>query len=63
MAGSAGTFGFDAIGAQARVFEGKTQTINEWRVWSQSEWQAYANEFIDYFSNAMKYDGQPVKDK
>ncbi len=63
MAGSAGTFGFDAIGAQARVFEGKLKPLMNGGVWSQSEWQAYANELLDYFSNAMKYDGQPVKDE
>lgn len=63
MAGSAGTFGFDAIGAQARIFEGKLKPLMSGGSWDKAEWDAYAQELLSYFSDAMKYDGQPVKDE
>lgn len=60
MAGSAGTFGFAEIGAQARVFESRLKPHLEGTPWKPEELQAYSNDLISYFDYALKHDTQPV---
>ncbi|MBI3283290.1 MAG: diguanylate cyclase [Burkholderiales bacterium] len=55
MAGSAGTFGFFDLGAQARVFENQLQTLLNGEHWSQARLQQYADDMRLYFSTALSH--------
>lgn len=53
MAGSAGTFGFDALGAQARVFEARMRPCLEGQPWPEETLKSYINDVKDYFSQVL----------
>ena len=60
MAGSAGTFGFAEIGAQARLFESTLKPHLEGLPWNADELAAYSNEVKQYFAYALEHDNKPV---
>jgi PleD family two-component response regulator len=53
MAGSAGTFGFEELGVQARVFESRLKPLLSGTEWSQTELDDYARDIRDYFAAAL----------
>ncbi|WP_423679253.1 diguanylate cyclase [Undibacterium sp. WLHG33] len=53
MAGSAGTFGFEELGVQARVFESRLKPLLTGAEWSQTELDDYARDVRDYFAAAL----------
>lgn len=53
MAGSAGAFGFEALGAQARIFESRLKPLLKDATWSDAELSEYAHDIHDYFSSAL----------
>ncbi|MEB0139640.1 MULTISPECIES: diguanylate cyclase [unclassified Undibacterium] len=62
MAGSAGTFGFDAIGAQARVFESQMKPWLDQVVASHGELLAFAAQMKQYFQTALEALKTPAHD-
>jgi len=53
MAGSAGTFGFEELGIQARVFESQLKPWLKDAAWDEHSLQNFARDVRQYFSSAM----------
>ncbi len=54
MAGSAGTFGFPEVGAQAREFEGRLKPLINGETWGKTMLSQYAGDLRRYFADSIK---------